>query len=360
MKKKSQKQKKKNSFSKKERYIISLSLFLILIFIFLTYFIIFFDKQKIIDNNYSQVDLIIEEEGIYTKDEIEDNLVPRFIDGTLTKAHLANLYPVALVLDNDPKNRYPIGIENASLVYELPTEGASSRFLAIFSSDINIERVGPIRSARPYFVDLAEDSSALLVHCGGSPQSLAQLSQGRIISLNEFYYGHYFWRDLNYLAPNNIFINSISWQKFLENQGLKQVNRSTWKFIQEGELEKDLEICHDNILVNYSKNYQRTWQYNKESNVYQIKGDNSNIQAKNLIFHYATSQVLDDLLRLQINLLGEGKTVICQLGSCKEGTWQKKTKTERLRYYDNNDIELNFIAGNTWVSVISAGAYINY
>ncbi len=352
MKKKKQEKKKINNFTKKERLIISLSLFLILFFITLTYFIVFFEKADFVD---------LEDDEVIEKEEeiaiIDDNLSPRFIDGVLVENELANLYPIALILNNDPKIRYVEELNKASLVYELPTEGGTTRFLAIYASDTEIDKIGPIRSARPYFIDLAQDSSSLLVHCGGSPQALAQLAQDSIRSLNEFYYGRYFWRDKNISAPNNIFINSSSWQEFLENHGLRQVNKASWQFIQENELNEDLKIENDNILVYYSKNYQRNWYYNEDLRSYEASGD---ISAKNLVFHYANTKVLDDVLRLEINLFGEGKAIICQLGVCQEGKWKKANKNERLRYYNKSAEEIIFIAGNTWISVIGAGAYINY
>jgi hypothetical protein len=352
MKSKKPKQKKLNSFlskfKKKERYIIKLSLFLLIFFSILTYLYLF-----LINNEQKNLEIIEIKDNIVREDienKADIKLSPKFLEENL----------VALILDNDPKNRYPIGLEKASLIYEVPTEGGSSRFLAIFSSDIELESIGPIRSARPYIIDLAQNFSALLIHCGGSPQALAQLAQERIISLNEFYNGSYFWRDKNLKAPNNIYISSNSWQKFLDNQKLEQLNTASWKFIDENHDLETVELEHENIFVNYSKNYQRNWQYNRELNLYEIKGDKNKISVKNLIFHYANSKVLDDQLRLEINLLGEGKAVICQLGFCYEGTWQKNTKAEKIKYYDKNGDELNFLIGNSWISIISSGAYINY
>lgn len=352
------KNKSKQIFKNKERVLFLLSLFLLFLISAIVYFNFRLKENEIID------EIIIKNEEIITK---KDNLVPRFIDGVLVEKERANNYPIALILDNEPRYTPPRGISQASLVYELPSEGGSSRFLAIFASDENIETAGPIRSARPYFIDLAIDSSALLAHCGGSPQALAKISQLSIISLNEFYNENYFWRDSNYIAPHNIMTSSSLWQKFLENNDLENIKNDSWQFKNKEDLNNDIQTEHENILIYYSQNYQSNWRYIEDGNYYQrqikdeIQYDNKNkIKAKNIILHFSTSRVLDDMLRLEIDILSEGRAVICQLGKCKNGKWVKKSQEERLRYYYNDDKEVVFLPGLSWVSFISAGARVDY
>lgn len=359
---------KKNKTSKeivaKKRVVILLSFFLLFLISIFIYFVIFIEKKSLSENRADKINFRKTEQIITREDH---DLRPRFIDGVLVEKKKHNAYPLALVLDNEPRYSPPLGISKASLVYELPSEGGSSRFLAIFYSNENIEVIGPIRSARPYFVDLALDSSALLVHCGGSPQALAQISQQRIISLNEFYNQNYFWRDKNFRAPHNIMTSSALLQKFLENNNLKDIEIDSWQFKNEENLNEDRQVKQGNILVYYSRNYQATWAYIESGNYYQrqindeVQYDGGDkIKAKNIILHFITSRVLDDKLRLELSILGEGRAVICQLGQCRDGKWIKNNKNERLRYYYENENEVVFTPGLTWVSVISAGARVDY
>lgn len=363
-----EKVKKKNNnkftFNQKEGIYLFISLFLLLFSLLGIYFILFlpdfiYYNKVNNDNNIIEInDTRGEEDG--KEEVVEINECPdcksRFLDGILVKPEKANLYPVAIILDNEPKARPIQGIEKAALVYELPTEGASSRFLAVFNSDEYVDKVGPVRSARSYFIDLAQDSSALLIHCGGSPNALAFLGQNRIKSLNEFYFGSYFWRDKNLPAPHNIMIKSESWQKFLDNNGLQEVRSASWQFNNDNTEKQVNDIIDSEILVYYSKNYQSTWHYIEEGNYY--RRDESDIKVKNLILHFASSQVIDEKLRLKIEMLGEGKAIICQNGICQNGTWRKNNHLERLRYFIDEK-ELVFEPGSTWISFISAGAKTN-
>jgi hypothetical protein len=66
------------------------------------------------------------------------------------------------------------------------------------------ERVGPVRSARDYFVELARRSNALLVHDGGSPAAIAQIERTNLTTFNAYSRGTLFARGEG-RAPYNLF-----------------------------------------------------------------------------------------------------------------------------------------------------------
>lgn len=371
---KKQAKKKSNqqiNLSKKEKTYLVFSLFLFLFSIVGIYYFLFLPAWLILPtgNDRLEVETIKETE----KNEIDySNYSARFLDGVLVEKDRARLYPVAVILDNQPKFRPAFGLARAALVYELPTEGGTSRFLAIYNSDEDLDKVGPVRSARPYFIELALDSSAVLIHCGGSPESLARLAQARITSLNEFYLGNYFWRDKNLPAPHNIMINSQAWQTFLDNYGFKEAQAASWLFDNHQSEEKiaipkETVVEPEIITIHYSQDYQSSWHYQAVGNYYQRRVKNQiqldqgeEITAKNLILHYTSSQVLDEVLRLKIEIIGQGQAIICQQGTCQTGSWQKAGSLERLSYFDKNGQEIIFEPGPTWIAVITAGAKVDF
>lgn len=110
--------------------------------------------------------------------------------------------PVAVVVDN--VGGYPqFGLRAASTVFELPVEGGLTRLMLVFDRS-DPERVGPVRSAREYFVELAARSNAVLVHDGGSPGALAAISASPTPTLNSFTRGELFARG-DGQAPYNLF-----------------------------------------------------------------------------------------------------------------------------------------------------------
>ncbi len=59
-----------------------------------------------------------------------------------------------------------------------------------------VDKIGPVRSARPYFIDKAREHGGLmLVHCGGSPEALSIISKEPYPTMNEMTNGDYFFRD---------------------------------------------------------------------------------------------------------------------------------------------------------------------
>ena len=339
---------KKNKLIKslniKERVLILLSLFL-LILLFLIIYFNSFSTKAIIEEEVDEIEFVeIENE---TESEKKEDLSTNYLDTQL----------IAVILGNEPRYRPTNNLSEASLVYELPTEGGTSRFLGLFPLEADLDKVGSVRSARPYFVDLAYDNSALLVHCGGSPQALAQIASQRLTTLNEFYNAKYFWRDSNYLSPHNIMISSDLWQEFVKEKEFAFEEKNNWKFVSSSEFSGNDELRHDEVLIYYSKNYQTKWKYNEEEKYYY--NPSQDFKASNLIIHYNSSYGLDDVLRLELDILGEGDALVCQLGSCHQANWEKSSREEKMTYYIDDE-ELTFIDGPTWISYISAGARVDY
>lgn len=110
--------------------------------------------------------------------------------------------PLAVVVDN--VGGYPqSGLRPASAIVEMPVEGGLTRLMLVFDRT-DPERVGPVRSAREYFVELAGRLDAVLVHDGGSPGALAAIEASPLPTINSFTSGTLFARG-DGQAPYNLF-----------------------------------------------------------------------------------------------------------------------------------------------------------
>ena len=85
--------------------------------------------------------------------------------------------PVAVMINNHPLARPQSGLSQADIVYEFITEGNVTRLLAIFQSELP-EQIGPVRSARDYFIHMAKGLDAFYVAHGYSPDALAAVKFG--------------------------------------------------------------------------------------------------------------------------------------------------------------------------------------
>jgi hypothetical protein len=291
-----------------------------------------------------------------------DVVRPRKIDGVMVEPGQENIAPVAVVIDNHPDSRPPAGLGLAQLVYEAEAEGGLTRYLAFYAGGEEIKEIGPVRSARPYFLDWAAEFGAVLSHCGGSPEALARLQEGEVTDMNEFYEGEYFWRSDERAAPHNVMTSSELLNKYLAKEEKGKGDYFSWQFAAE-----TATTSTATSSVNIKK-YTVEWVYDNESGDYiralggkiHADADGKAIKAKNVIVMFAEMTVLDELLRLEIKTLGQDRAIVCLSGECGEGEWRKPSKTSRTRFYNNEGNEFIFNPGATWIEVVSLDAEVVY
>lgn len=293
------------------------------------------------------------------KQKVDDGLVSRNIDGIRVEPNQNNLYPVAVMIDNSPDARPQAGLSQANYVIEAEAEGGITRYLAIFDSGEMPEKIGPVRSARPYFIDWAQEFSAVYTHCGGSPEALVKISRDGVIDLNQFYRADIFWRDNARLAPHNVYTSGELLNEFLSSKDLDEGKFFPFVFKTEADFNNRPEQHEINITYRL-RGFHVNWVYNKDNNEYVrfVSGkeykdaEEETIKAKNIIIQKADARVLDDKLRLEMDIIGEGEAYVCLDGACQPGTWKKKSSTARTRFYDINNQEFKFNPGTTWVEVV--------
>ena len=126
-------------------------------------------------------------------------IIDRSVDEEIYKS------PLIVLLDN--VEGYPqSGIVEAGQVVEMPVEGGLTRLMAIYEKS-EPYKVGPIRSARDYFLRLAIAMRGILVHDGGSPDALMAITKGNngIRTFNAQSRGDLFYREEGREAPYNLY-----------------------------------------------------------------------------------------------------------------------------------------------------------
>jgi len=143
----------------------------------------------------------------------------RQIDGIYVAEGEENLRPVVVMIENHYDSRPVAGLEKASIIYETIIEGGITRFLAVFDGGVSAKRIGPVRSARPFFIDMAEEWDGVYFHAGGSPEALAELKFSDLDRVNEISAdGVFFWRDISKLPPHNLYTSSILMERAIASK----------------------------------------------------------------------------------------------------------------------------------------------
>lgn len=289
----------------------------------------------------------------------------RYFDGVCDEDGIYEKRMVAIMIENHSGARPQSGLADAAIVYEAPVEGNFTRFMAFFPLDADVKKIGPVRSARPYYLDWAEEfGKPMYMHSGGSPDALDEIEKREMFDMNEFYRGWYFWRDEARYAPHNLYTSSelfrSAWDKYGE-VGLFAT--SSWKFDEGAACTND---CVKEIDVVFSHpNYNVTWKYSTSTNMFEryqagkkhVDADGRAIVADTVIVQHANSLVLDSIGRLMIDTRRAGEATVFTNGKAIEARWGWDDDTQKTRWYVGRDFneevgaEVALKPGKIWIEV---------
>ena len=150
-----------------------------------------------------------------------DGYVISDLTGEWIEEEYANQKPLCIMINNISEAMPQSGLSQAAVTYEILVEGGITRYLCVFDRYDNIEKLGPIRSARVPYVQLAKMYDGLFAHYGWSP-SAQEMIEGdpSIDTLNGIYLGEImYYRDPNRAAPHDVYTNSDLIASGIDNKG---------------------------------------------------------------------------------------------------------------------------------------------
>lgn len=269
----------------------------------------------------------------------------------------------SVMIDNHEESWPPSGIDQAFLVIEAPVEAAIPRLLAFFSAEQAVDEIGPVRSARPYFLDWANELDALYAHVGGSNAALDAIASGGTFDFNQYWWGEYFWRAGNRYAPHNVFTSTALMNEFvaLRSEAGVAPDRlyDVWSFKdpEPSQASSSLQVDFDGTI------YFVDWNYDGQQGVYvrsqsgepHLTSTGAQITADNVAVVVTEIEILDYVGRRAIRTTGEGNAFVFQDGHAIEATWRKPSASERLKFYDRQSgVEIVMNAGVTWIEVVGS------
>lgn len=268
----------------------------------------------------------------------------------------------ALMIDNSIDAWPQRGVDQAFLVIEALAEGRIPRFVAFYSSDQSVEVIGPIRSARPYFIDWASGFSALFAHVGGSPAALDELEVAVVFDFNQYYLDEYFWRSYWRYAPHNVYTSTDLLGKGLATmiEEGKVPSYEYWQFKDDALVESRVDEAVNATVDFGTDEYFVEWKYDSDLNAYvrfqggsqMIMEDGAEIIANNVIVIKTDISVIDAIGRRETRTIGEGSAEVYQDGTAVVATWEKESQDKPLKFFDEAGLEIKMNAGVTWIEVI--------
>ncbi len=297
--------------------------------------------------------------------------VPAPLTGRLVSPSVARRHPIAVMIDDLSPARPQSGLHLASVVWHAPAEGGIPRYMAIFQDQLPTD-IGPVRSARSYYIAWAAEWKAVYVHSGGSPQALATLrARGHgqyVYNADHFRYGRtHFRRTSDRFSPHNVYTDGKTLRKLGKLVGAKdKALKPAWRFAPDAPLAK--RPVGGTIRVSYRANTV-TYKYHRASNTYRrsVTGEGKQVDAadgkriapKNVVVMIMTFIATGDSKhRLEGDVLGSGRAYISTNGRTIEGTWKKSSMTKPTRFYDEDGEPVTLTVGQTFIQVMPRGAPI--
>ncbi len=318
------------------------------------------------------------------EEKTPDNMNPFTGELNLSK-EAQGARPVAIMIENTPEARPQWGISSPDVIIEGMAEGGVTRMMWLYADTNKIpDKVGPVRSARHDFVELAAGMNAIYAHWGGSDgknlgkymayQAFDKFDVDHIDALK--HEGSYFFRDTTRKVSleHRGITTKAAIQKAIKNLGFTTKQTLTdwvpYKVShEEGKIpwsdsSKDSGSC-TRIDVTYSSSYKYTFKFNNEDKLYyhylnnkQVVDGNNNQQmaVKNVIYLYVPVESMKtekghvDWKFEAKGIDNKGLYVVNGLG--RRITWVFDEKTCQLKFYDFDNTPLTVYPGKVYIGII--------
>ncbi|MDW0111085.1 DUF3048 domain-containing protein [Sporosarcina aquimarina] len=272
----------------------------------------------------------------------------------------SNMRPILATINNHPLARPQSGLSSADFVYEFYAEGNITRLLALYQSELP-EEIGPIRSARDYFVELAKGLDAFYIAHGYSPDAKALLDTNFVDNINGMQYdGTYFVRSRERKAPHNSYISKEHAEAAMKDLSIdeKMHDAPPLSFHPDAESAKLGEVA-STIIVGYEDpQFTTTYSFDKNTGNYERtvdgilttdKAGDKKVTPANILVMEAPYETIDAEGRQSLDLTQGGPAILFQNGVALKLEWKQ---IDGVLTPVQDGVPAKLVPGQTWVHIV--------
>ena len=279
--------------------------------------------------------------------------------------------PIAVMIDNHNLAWPQAGLNQAYLVYEIIVEGGETRLMALFKG-VNVDKIGPVRSSRHYFLDYAMENDAIYAHYGWSPQAQSDISKYSINNINGITESQStFWRVKDKSSPHNAVTSTEALLKAAKSKGYKTTSskESVLNYVTDEVLLESGQNA-TSVTIPHSTLQTVKYEYDEENQVYkryarkkaQTDWDTGNaITTKNIIITFCDNYTLNDSEnkgRQGLKNIGTFNGYYITNGKAIKIKCIKEARNLQTRYEDLEGNEIDVNDGNTWINICPTNAEV--
>jgi hypothetical protein len=273
---------------------------------------------------------------------------------------------VAVMIENSSYSWPQAGIEKADLVYEMESEFGITRFLAFFYQDA-VERIGPVRSARIGYYDVATAYGVPYAHVGGSYEALRELGQNNraLLDLDEIRTcGDCFWRSRERAAPHNVYTSTAL--LIGRSQAVGWRLAPLHLFPEGGPIADGKPVSAINLHWG-PKSQTVGWVYNGEryersqSGLPHVTESGSTVKADTVVVLF-TTYVWDAAAPPEglniISIIGSGSGYLFRDGEAYPVRWTKGSREQHYTITAQDGSPAVMAVGQTWVEILKSPEHL--
>lgn len=282
--------------------------------------------------------------------------------------------PIAVMIDNHIDAMPQAGLLEADIVYEIIVEGGETRLMLILQ-DKDLDKIGPVRSARHYFLDYALENDAIYVHYGWSPQAQEDISDLGVNNINGIYESSSsFWRVTEKYAPHNAVTSTENIMDIAERKGYraeKYDNDTVLNYVvaevnlEDGETANTVTIPYstaNTVKYEYDENTKEYVRYSRGEK--QVDWDTGKtVTTKNIIIEKAKNSTLNDGTskgRQTIDNIKELDGYYITNGKAIPITCTKTSRSGKTVYKDLEGNEIDVNDGKTFIQICPIDSEIEF
>ncbi len=274
----------------------------------------------------------------------------------------ADNVPYAVMYSNIYDAMPQSSIGEADVVFESLVEGGITRLCCLFENKDALEKIGPVRSCRTYYLLFAKEFEAVYVHYGYSEYAERYLVQPGFHSLEGMVYCD-FYRSSDRVAPHNAYTSWAGITKSAQEKGYPLTYGETYAspFLFNTDDDKAVVLeqgspCQK-AYMGYPNN-QPWFEYDEASGSYlryqfggpQIDAETGmQLSFQNILVKYVTPAYYENGTP-DYRIYGSGRGLYITNGMAAEVIWAKESETEGpTKYYYSDGTEIVLNQGKTWI-----------
>lgn len=287
--------------------------------------------------------------------------------------------PVAVMLNNIKAAMPQHGVSQADILYEVLAEGGITRCMGLYTDIAAVEKLGSIRSARKYYVDILRGYDAWYIHAGGSDEAVNYMNSIALEHLDGN--GSCFYRDqarldAGYSSEHTLFINGESAVKAASQKGIALTSDRTAYGLRFGEAAGISGESAQKVTAYFNMGgtpgshtkftaltYDAaTGRYfaAQHGGAYTDGNTGETISFRNILVLRAATTLQSDRQHLTIETTGTGAGYFACDGQIVPVQWSRASVTDPFLYTLEDGTELTFGTGTTYVAVVPANATVTY